>query len=133
MGHPPHSASYSISKNGMTMLSQPVQVVCQSLSVVQETQIMDKVIRIHTLVHIIERTVAHEAQLHVAGGTEDTAVRRCHRCDRACTAACMMTDHSDIAGLLEDTGNEVAAGAAPPIFWLRSSTTFLTGLPSRRI
>ena len=73
---------------------------------------MDKVIRFHTLVYVIERSVVHEAELHIAGGAEQTAVRRRHRRNGTCPSACLMTDQCYIARLFEHTGNEVGTGEA---------------------
>ena len=78
----------------------------------KEAQVVDEVIRINALIDIVERTVAHEAELHVAGCPEKAAVSGGHRRDGAGSASGMLSYQRNISCLFEYARNEIAAREA---------------------
>ena len=70
------------------------------------------IIRLRTLVNIIERTVLGVAQAEVAGNVHYRACCRGDSAYRASAAGGLLTDYGHIRILLEYAGNEVSAGEA---------------------
>ena len=72
----------------------------------------DRIIRLCTLVNIIERTVLGVAQAEVAGNVHYRACCRGDSAYRASAAGGLLTDYGHMRILLEYAGNEVSTGEA---------------------